>query len=342
MVYSSIPKILFKVSGSDRLGFGHIRRSISLAGEMAKLIPQDHISFFCDCTHQNVKEYLKPFSFYLNGKGNSLLLDYLKKSPADILIMDEIKENHKLSQVLKSLRPQMKIVALDYFNYDNRVVDIIINLFNHNEKVKDPKKRFSGRYYQGLQYAIIRESFFPLLKLKKLINPKIGKVLISFGGSDPKGNTHHSLRLLQKIDYQGKVDIIIGPFFKNIEKIFQSLRDKKFVCSLHKEVHDMERFIFQADIGFIGSGTTIMEFCSLGTPSVVIPQNDREKKFALSFEEQEAVYVLTNPQALSGIEGVKEIFHNQSLRKTMSTQAKKLVDGKGIERISRIILERVR
>ncbi len=331
-------KILFKISGSFEQGFGHIRRSKTLADQLAKDVTVGNISFLYDCPDEKILAVLQPYGSRLNGENISEAINYINKQNIDVLIIDELKDNLELCAALKKVSHNIKIICLDYFNYDNQFVDVIINLFNHGLSLPRPQECFKGKYYQGLEYAIIRDGFFPFMKQKKKITPQAGNILISFGGADCQGHTISALKLLAAVGYASQVDIIMGVFFRGKDEVAEYVKRQKFDSRLHENISDIEKYIYAADFGFIGSGTTIMEFCYLGTPALVMPQNSREHDFAQLFATHGAVKVLEPIQG--GRVEVEHLINDAELRESMSQSGKMLVDGKGKERICQLVLER--
>lgn len=330
-------RILFKVSGSFEVGFGHIKRSITLINEIVKYSHIENVVIFCDSPEEIVIDFLGPYKFFLNYKDDPKIIDYIGMHNVNILVIDEPRENIELCKALKKLMPKVVVICLDYFNYDNPFVNIIINLFNHNTVINDPAERFEGKYYEGLEYAIIRENFTPYIKRKKEIKSAVEKILITYGGVDTSNNTIKSLEFLESLGYNRDVDIVIGPFFRNKKDVLEFIKYKKYTCYIRENINDIEEYIYNADLGFIGSGTTLMEFCAIGTPAIVMPQNDREHRFAKFFEDKAAVKVLNFNK--NDITVVDEVINNRELKVRMSEIGKSLIDGKGKERIRSIILE---
>lgn len=331
------PKILFNTSGSFELGFGHIRRSLSIAEAMVKSLSRDNIIFCCKCQKEDTKEIFYPYRVFLNPSEEEML-DYIASFNINILVADGVDDNINTYLRFKKASPKLTIVALDYFNYDNTYINIIINLFNHNPKVKSPVEEFKGKYYEGLEYAIIRESFLKYICLQKRINSSVSNVLITFGGSDKNNNTIKALSLLDAVGYKGNVDIIVGPLFRSKKEILSLIRKKKHTCCVYENLNDIEKYIFAADLGFTGAGTTLLEFCSLGTPAVIMPQTDREYRFAKYFAENKAAVLLELEGNNKPI--VERLISNSRLREEISERGRELIDGQGKERIANIILGR--
>jgi spore coat polysaccharide biosynthesis predicted glycosyltransferase SpsG len=331
-------KILFKASGSFEIGFGHIMRTATLANEIAKFTGADNIFIYCSCPNKAARNIFRPYKFFLRDKDTKEIVNRILNLNIDILLVDEFMDNLELCRTLRDIKPEITIAALDYFNYENNFLNIIINLFNHNPNIDKPGGNFKGRYYEGLDYAIIRDSFKPYIGRDKNISSIVENILITFGGADISNNTLESLDFLDSVGYKGKAEITIGPFFKNKKEILERIKRTGYTCLVHNRYKDIEKSIFEADLGFTGAGTTLMEFCSVGTPAIVIPQNAREYKFANFFEFNNAVKVLNSDN--ENISIIREVINNKQIRQKMCRGGRGLIDSKGKERIRSIILEK--
>jgi spore coat polysaccharide biosynthesis predicted glycosyltransferase SpsG len=264
------------------------------------------------------------------------LLKMIENKKINILIVDQPRMDTDF-HVHKAAKPKLLIVGLDYFDYSNKNIDIIINLFNQNLEVPNTKK-IVQKNYQGPKYAIIRDSFLNYVKRKKIIRRRVKNVLIAFGSADPSSNTMKILNLLEKLKTQFKVEVVIGPLFKRREELIEKIKRLNGVA--HLNVIDLEKLIFNADLGFSGAGTTLLEFCALRTPVIIFTQNENERRFAEYFEERKAVKLLReNLSDEDKISEIQKIIASQRIRKTMSENQKKLVDLDGKKRIKKIILK---
>ena len=332
--------ILFKVMGSPEIGLGHVMRSLELASELKKDL-ESKIFFHCNSDKRVIEKIEDKYAVFLTKENldvNADIADKVMRYDVDILVLDQMAENVNLCETVKLKKPDTLIVALDYFNYENSYLDIILNLYNHNLNVPKPEEEFTGEYYEGLEYAIIRDSFEEYIDKEKRIKENVNEILVTFGGSDTSENTIKVLNLLNNVQNNPKVNIVIGPMFKNKDKIIE-IAEKQDRYEIYQDAANMEELIFNADLGFIGSGTTLMEFCALGTPAIVMPQNEREQRFANLFDKNDAISIIRDDYTEEEIITlINEIISSKEIRAEMSRNQRQLIDGKGKERIKKIIL----
>ena len=153
-----------------------------------------------------------------------------------------------------------------------------------------------------------------------------------------RGNTLKVLSLLSGIEHPLSVCVIIGPMVKNPGGIIRAA-EKLCHCTVIMSPEDYDERIAGADLGFIGGGTTMLEFCSLGIPVIVIPQNDAEMRFASLFEQNGAVTLLKDEypddrrkEIISGM------IEDRDALSRMSAVQMKMVDRQGKDRIADIIV----
>jgi len=321
--------ILIKAMGNSQIGMGHIYRSISLAKELEKefqvLFHTNNIPQVRALVHEQDVGYFV----------HKCLANVIEAEKVNLLLFDQPgDDDDELFETLKTRFPCLKIIALDYFNYDNELVDVIINLFNHNQQ-KSRSDRDNMEYYEGLEYAIIREQFQNYISQTKEISQRVSSVLVTFGGADPKGNTNRALQLLDVAGFSDvKIEVILGPLWKG--KL-----PKTPVPNIHFH-HSvppsfMVNFMTEADFAFCGAGTTMLELLSLGVPTVVLPQNHWEERFALAMEQRGVVKIIKGDAEQEDISCICDLFTSLRERESLSERGKSLVDGKGVQRIKRIV-----
>jgi len=325
---SQVKTILIKAMGNSEIGMGHIYRSISLARELEK----EFNVLFCINNNPQVKPLMpeQDMRYFTDRDVKSLI----KSKMVDFLLFDQPGDHQELFETLKAHSPRLKIVALDYFNYDNESVDVIINLFNHNLQKSRPDRN-SLQYYEGLEYAIIRKEFCPYISQKKKIHEEVNKVLVTFGGADPEENTNKVLQILKMLEFpRVKIEVILGPLWKGeLSKTLPS--NIRFHYSVSPSL--IVNFMAGADLAFCGAGTTMLELLSLGVPTIVLPQNHREERFAFAVEQKGAIKIIKGDAGQEDISCICHLFTSCQERERLSHRSKSLVDGQGKKRIKKII-----
>lgn len=211
----------------------------------------------------------------------------------------------------KILRAQQRgqiTVALDWFG--EAVPDVNIAVYPH-KKVKALKKTFIG-----FEYIIIRDeikkkqvSRFPL---------KNNSVLICIGGADVLNQGEEVAEIISQLGME--VTLIQGPLATKIKKT------KKY-----QTIHDPDNFteLMQSSNWLVTNGGGCMfEAMYLKKPVFSLPQTQAEMNISrIAFESGALLGI--------GLDSLRII--KKSKLQAVSQIASKLIDGKGVERISGII-----
>ncbi|WP_346353534.1 glycosyltransferase [Azotosporobacter soli] len=232
--------------------------------------------------------------------------------------------------ILKKLRQcGSRLIALDFFNYENQEVDEIINLCDQN---RDARNQFSGRVYEGVKYAIIKESILNCAVRNSIITDEgVPRVLVTFGGEDPSANTELVVaQLCQKI---AKVTVLLGALNENSQSVIEKYSKYKQIEFIQFDPLIAER-LAQTDILICGGGTTLLEGIFIGMPIIAVGQNIYENRFIDSIKAEIKLYLLEELSFLLNN------FGNVTFREKTGKTYRAFVDGGGKKRITDIIFNR--
>ena len=339
-------RVLIKVLGSPSIGMGHVIRSLELAEELRRRGVMV-AGFLCNAnSHSQEKIKDKGFGCISGHWADDEVVEedlvrVIALEEADILILDHPGDFSDLCRALKVAFPHLFVVALDHFALDNEHLDMIVNLFNHNPTLKAPTSE-RVRYYEGVQYSIIRTGFDAHIGCEKTIRPRAENVLVSFGGSDPKHNTLMVMEALRgSFPMEVTFHFVLGINFAHQEIVKRKVRQLAVKSHIYEDVANIEELMHHCDMGLCGAGTTIMEMACLGTPTIVLTQSEDEARFADYFAQHGAVRSLglADEVPMEKVrEAIIELAGDQAVRQRMSIAGKRLIDGRGRERVAELIV----
>jgi len=188
----------------------------------------------------------------------------------------------------------------------------------------------------GADYAILKECCQKLYKEDKYFLSKSPTILVTMGGVDRTGATLRILKALQSIKYVNK-EIIVGKGFVHLRQLQQSLKEMSD-SSFHyyQGINNLEERMKNSDIVISAGGNTLYEMACVGTPGIVLWEDDHERIQAKAFSEKGIIQFLGNGIS-TPIEDISKSIHkllnSPELRKKMSQCGKKLVDPFGSKRI---------
>ncbi len=301
-------KVLVYVGLFKGSGVGNVMRMVSLSKYISNELYGTEV-FWTGRNVSAIKELTQNQFTYVAFTQKDL--EYIEK--VDVIFVDTTEPNS--SKVIDQLNYLSgKIIAFDFFKYDENRIDVIINLHHH---FRDKLTSFSGRAYEGLEYAIINEDFFRLSTSKT----KSGAVLVAFGGEDPTDRTH---RVLSKIDGDIEVTCVLGKLYRGLARHHSydsNIRLLEFT-------NDFAELMYKHEIVVCSGGTTIVESLFLGKEIFAGSQNAFEERFVDSLICKGYIHPLANL--------------NQWLRSSdreWKSSGRPLLDGEGKKRIFDIVKE---
>jgi spore coat polysaccharide biosynthesis predicted glycosyltransferase SpsG len=312
-------RVAFKTIGGGEYGFGHVRRSMTLAQSVDSRIEAALV------INQNplLVEQLKGSSlkFHVDTDRDIYPADL------DVLVFDQPVDDVDFLCAIRNDIPGLKIIALDYFNYGHDFVDAIINLVDHSP---DPiPEAHPAEYNEGLDYAIIRDAFIPYRQARFRDKVEYRHILVTFGGEDPLRHTLKIIDWLNALSLPLIVDVVIGPLFPHKAEVVQAVESGRHDYRIHVNPPEIERLMANAALAFSGSGTTVLELCFLGVPTIVLPQTDAEDRFARTLCAAGAIYA---PKCVN-IDTIKSFIAEHVVQGRIALKAMELVDGLGKKRI---------
>ena len=328
-------RIVYNTAGNNKLGMGHIYTSLRISDR-----------------------------FYRDYKATVLYLLQPDSKPS----IDLIKETKHMLKVLDPSRPERYIEEIRNFQADVVINDLLYveeefmkslrnseALIVNIENIKEPKSlkyadiifntvyppaASRGRdYYYGPEYAPLREVFKNLPKKK--IDKDCKNFYIAFGGSDSLGFTIKAIETLDRLE-DIKSTVLLGAGFnhgKELEKLLKKTIKNKFDV---REKHDIA-YINRADIGLISGGYTIYELAATGTPSLALSHNKMEEERLKLFSDSGLTLNIGNGDLSKNnlLSKIKEFMKKYKLRRKMSKKQQELVDGCGLDRIVKIIINKL-
>lgn len=326
-------KILFRVDANNKIGTGHLY-------ECLWFVEKTRVkSFFCIRENEKGKELLRHYKFPV--------LEIAKKE------QNTKKEYKKINSLIKICKPDIVVVDIPHVtnNYIKKislqnaklvVFNALVNPVKapmHITTVFSPHKE--NKQFFGSGYILLRKAFLHQKPIRPLKNVK--NVLILFGGADPSNFTLKTLKSLSQISENFTVTIVLGGSFVFLRKIKVFLKTYTKPYRLFhnvKDDHALINIMKNADVAFVSGGYTTSELMRLGIPCIALSQNSIEEKRIFSNFPQDALVNLGRGKNV-GIQKLKkaaeELMHNFQKRKRISKKAIMVVDGKGIDRVFKII-----
>ena len=306
--------IVFSIEASLKRGMGHLFRSIRLS----KVLKFKNIIFLIN-NHKKSFEILRENKVkfkVINYKKKDSINSFLKKSKINLWINDRLDTNFNYSQKISK---KTSFITFDDLGKGAKFADYNICPLIFGKKIQGKK------ILQGVKYL-------PLEKIKKKYirkRNKVKKVLISMGGSDTQSLNS---KIIYNLNLQNiHCTILLGPGQKK-NKI--SSNNKKFI--IKKNVKNIYEEFYKHDLLICGGGMTPFEAATTGLPSIVIAT----EKFEVNVGKKLKKLGISKYAGYYKDIDFKKLNLDLDILKLSKNCLKKL-DTKGIDRISKIINERI-
>lgn len=345
-----------RVDSGNRIGMGHVTECISLVKSMLKRLNIEVI--FLTRNYQPGVEKIRSEGFRVEVIGeekglindSQAVLEFASRFYPSLIIVDLLRVKRADTGAIiiddtyfKRLRGNdFKLAAI----YDDDLQDEISADLAINFHISQKESYYAGlpekdKYCIGPAYALLDESYHELWKQNKAILSVCKRIFINQGGSDPYGLTTKVLRSIQRLNIKSEIDVVVGMALKT-EELYRIRQLKNELTRNYRFHFDLTASKIQclmqnADMAITAAGNTLYELCALGTPCAVVSHHKDHDVVAREFSNKKASVNIGIGTVLGEDEiamAIQEVSDNLSLRKNLSENARRLVDGGGAIRIA--------
>lgn len=312
-------KVAIRADASASVGTGHIMRCLTLAEELRKCGAQ--ITFYCMAYEGNLIAFIRHAGYecgVLDG------VDAAIPDSGNWLVVDHYLLDYKWE---KQMSDQFdKIFVIDDLANRRHTCDILLdqNFFPEPEKRYCQFVPLTCRLFFGPRYALLRREFWIAKQKLHRSYSSVNTILVSFGGTDPTGETRRFLFWWNEQDrkiFNQKLIVVIGQRCSDKEMILQ-LGERMPNVEVHVQTNRMAELISMADIGVGAGGASIWERCYLGLPTAVVIVADNQR--LVSKEAAAAGIVLILGEQDASFRGIQSLIADQGLRERMACRMQAL------------------
>lgn len=303
-------RILFVVNGNEKIGMGHIYRTLTLAD---RFIGHDVFFLTYESNEQTIK-LIRDVGYKVIKTSNDHLLEEIAEIQPDILINDILDTDAMYIRKLKELG--VFVVNFEDLGEGADEAHLVFNALYEKTNPK-PNHRF------GYEYECLNEKFYLYSPIEFRDPPKT--FFVSFGGVDQNNLTCGVLQLIPKILSETpieKVIIVIGPGYLHkgaLTTLLNKLKDWEDCIEIYQNVKNMPKLMKRTDIAITSNGRTIYELTAMGIPTISIAQNDREALhlFARYHKGIKYLGIACTVSKEEILNAIREITNNPYLRQRM-------------------------
>lgn len=254
--------IVFRVDGYRQLGLGHVFRALTLAYSLT----EHEVTFVCDARYREGIDKLRASNMHVvEVEDDARLFAWLDEKHPDVYIHDCLDTEIEFVREVK--KRVGRVVTFEDLGDGAREADAVVNAIYEDASPH-------GNVYTGKSYVALRDEF--LVAKPRPFSETVHRILVLFGGTDPLDLTSRIYKLAcarSESSADIAFDFILGPGYSGSGIV--SL--PAYGIRVAKDVARVSDYIREADMAISSQGRTTFELASLGVPTIVLAQNDRER-----------------------------------------------------------------
>lgn len=271
--YLSRRDILFVVAGWPEIGLGHVANALTLANELVT----HRVRFMVTAPSDLARDIIATSNYEVHRQATDDLVAEILALAPDVVVNDRLDTDADEIRRLKAAG--LTVVNFEDLGGGAREADIVINA------IYPEREALPGHHY-GARWFCLRQEFS--LAAPRPVDPVVRRVLLTFGGVDPNNLTCRVLEAIHaECNARGiAVEVVAGRGYAAWETLtpFSGV-------SIERSVPDMADRMRRADLAFTSAGRTIFEVAALGTPTIVLAQNEREMSHLFASESNGFVHL---------------------------------------------------
>lgn len=348
--------IFFRTDASLQIGSGHVMRCLTLASELRQRGAE--VSFVCrelpghligliEDRGISVSRLLQATTGY-DAQSDDVAhaawlgvsweqdaaetVAALEHRKPDWLVVDNYAIDRRWEEVVRSRVG--KIMVIDDLADRPHDGDLLLdqNPYRGMETRYDHLVSTSCRKLLGARYALLRDEFAVARGKLRRRDGMVRRVLVFFGGVDATNETEKVLIALDGVSGRHfEVDVVVGSGNQQGEEIarFCSARDG---FHYHCQVDNMAELMAAADLAIGAGGTTMLERCALGVPSIVTPVASNQEALCRDLSDAGIIVSVDSrdnycPEVIADVIGNKEELNRLEMKSSC------LVDCLGAKRV---------
>lgn len=325
-------EIKILTEGGSNVGSGHLSRCCSLYDEIeerkipVKLVISGDVE---DVNFLKGRNILKQ-----EWASKEFVRNFINKS--DYCIIDSYIATEKIYWDISE--KSKKCLYIDDYCRIDYPKGIVVNPSFYVDNL-EYKRNNKIQYLVGREFIILRKPFLNIEKRK--INTTVKKVLVTFGGSDPRDLTSLIMLNLCKTHPEINFDVIVGNAFQNVSQI-NNIKLENVSIYYDVDAELMKDLMLESDLAITAAGQTIYELIATQTPFIpikVIENQTNNIKGLIQINPDQTILNHDDQGFIKTLDQAFELLLEYSARLNFSDIYSNQIDGFGCKRIIDCLLK---
>jgi len=224
----------------------------------------------------------------------------------------------------------------DYGHAQHYSADLLLNQNLGAGEALYRDREAQTRLLLGPRYCLLRREFAAWRSRARDVSPVCRKLLVMMGGSDPQNLTSRVLEALAQGGFENlEAQVVVGgsnPHFAALQSVAAQSAGK---ITVRRDVTNVAELMADADLAISAAGSTCWELFLFGLPALLVDVAANQTELAKELDRQGCAIRVgdqnTAPRAIAG--QLERLVRSQEIRRSLSQNCRKLVDGRGAERV---------
>ncbi|MBN2165260.1 MAG: hypothetical protein JW717_03185 [Marinilabiliaceae bacterium] len=340
--------IFIKAEANEKIGGGHIYRSLSLARKIRDRGINVKFIFSDSPFKIQNKVINEGFEIIILDNGQQLNPEeYIKHIPQKSLILFDTDDynfysGHLIDELRKHFVKTACFTITDKYPITTNLLinpNIISQKHIYQTSV-DTKKLL------GPGFMIFRDEFRNVVSKKKSFQLPI-TILLIFGNADNHHLTLFFLDIIQKLgEYVKKIIVVCGSLNTDIHDIKQRIdTSTQQITELHVDVPNLDYLYNQVDVAITSAGMAMWEMALFRIPLIVFSSSTREIEYTNYLHKLNYIYKIGDisiiPHQIKIMTELKELFDTKRLNNLKLSQFNEIINPEGIDRIIDSLIDEI-
>lgn len=336
-------KLLIRCDASARIGYGHLIRSMALAGQIQArgrwqpifAMAEDAAGIACARAQGWTVEAGKHASTASTAGAEADWLAQLVAAHQPVAVILDVRstlDRHAIEQ----LRAQRVFIAcIDDLSERRLAADVA--LYPPIPQLRELDWRgCAGQCLSGWEWIIMPAQFAAHKPLSAPASRAQPQLLVSMGGSDPAGLSLLAIDALDELPEAFDTTLVIGSAFLHQDALNARLQHARREYEIVVNPPSMAALMAGADLALASFGATAYELACLGVPALHLSLSADHAASASALADAGAalslgLYTTLAPAAIGA--AVSRLLADPAARQRMGQTAGTLIDGRGAARL---------